>query len=160
LKHGHSVKGKEKEEGEDMLRTPTKKVKHTTPRGVDLATATTKPGVEESASKRPRRKDDTSAFMALRPVGGVPSPRIALAQEGEGELPEEERQYLLSTRQKRQRRSDDTNKGKGVERRDWTYRESIWGSIDTRKELDKVNLVDGLAECGTLDRCLLEGADG
>jgi hypothetical protein len=155
------VKGKEKEkeEGEDMMRTPTKKIKYTTPRGVDLATATTNTGVEDTASKRPRRKDDTSAFMALRPVGGVPSPRIALTQEGEGELPEEEREYLLSTRQKRQRRSDDTNKGKGVERRDWTYIESIWGSIDTRKELNKVSLVKDLSECRALDRWLLEGAD-
>jgi hypothetical protein len=142
-----------------MLRTPTKKVKHTTPRGVDLATATTNTGVEESASKRSRRKDDTSAFMALRPVGGVPFPRVALAQEGEGELPEEERQYLLSTRQKRQRRSDDTNKGKGVERRDWTYRESIWGSVDTRKELDKVSLVIDLVPRERLSPLLSEGAD-
>jgi hypothetical protein len=150
LKHSLSAsaagKGKEREregEGEEVMRTPTKRAKHTTPRGIDLS-AVTAIAAEGSGTgtgtgrKRPR--DDTTAFMALKPVGGVAARPTPLDQ-GDGELPAEEKEYLLSVREKRRKRPNGVERVE-VRRRDWTYREALWGGglVEGRRELDRVSV--------------------
>jgi len=120
---------------EDVSRTPTKRVKYGTVRGVDLATIE----VEEGASARKRRKEDTSAFMALKPDHN--SPRV-VEELGRGdELPEEEKEYLMSIREKRRTRPSGSRVG--LKRKDWTFREGVWGSEGVQRKnrvlLDKVS---------------------
>lgn len=120
---------------EDVSRTPTKRVKYGTVRGVDLSTIE----VEEGASARKRRKEDTSAFMALKPDHN--SPKV-LEEVGRGdELPEEEKEYLLSIREKRKTRPSGSRVG--LKRKDWTFREGVWGSEGVQRNnrvlLEKVN---------------------
>ena len=119
---------------EDVSRTPTKRVKYGTVRGVDLSTIE----VEEGASARKRRKEDTSAFMALKPDQNAPR---VVEDVGRGdELPEEEKEYLLSIREKRRTRPSGSTAG--LKRKDWTFREGLWGSESVQKRnevsLDKV----------------------
>jgi hypothetical protein len=128
-----SIRKEDKEE--DVSRTPTKRVKYGTVRGVDLSTIE----VEEGASARRRRKEDTSAFMALKPDHN--SPRV-VEDVGRGdELPEEEKEYLLSIREKRRTRPSGSRVG--LRRKDWTFREGVWGSEGVEKRnklwLDKVS---------------------
>jgi hypothetical protein len=128
-----SIRKEDKEE--DVSRTPTKRVKYGTVRGVDLSTIE----VEERASARKRRKEDTSAFMALKPDHNAPR---AVKDVGSGdELPEEEKEYLLSIREKRRTRPSGSRVG--LKRMDWTFREGVWGSESVEKKnrvlLDKVS---------------------
>lgn len=120
------------------MQTPTKRVKYSNPQGIDLSTAS---GLgEEQEQPKKRRKDDISAFMALRPVGGVPARPVPVNVGEDGELPAEEKAYLLSVREKRRKRPSG-REGVEVKRRDWRYREIIWGrgSEEGRRELDKVS---------------------
>jgi len=127
-----SIRKEDKEE--DVSRTPTKRVKYGTLRGVDLATIE----VEEGASARKRRKVDTSAFMALKP--DLTAPRVVEKVRRGDELPEEEKEYLLSIREKRRTRPSGSRVG--LKRKDWTFREGVWGSEGVQRKnrvlLDKV----------------------
>jgi len=124
---------------EDVSRTPTKRVKYGTVRGVDLSTIE----VEEGASARKRRKEDTSAFMALKPDQNAPR---VVEDVGRGdELPEEEKEYLLSIRAKRRTRPAGSRVG--LKRKDWTFREGVWGSESAQKR-NKV-LLDKVGHCHT-----------
>jgi hypothetical protein len=114
----------------DVSRTPTKRRFDIRTQGVDLATV----DVEDGDGRSRRRKDDTSAFMALRPDPNAPR-SAAVPREVTDEMPEEEKEYLLSVRERRRKRPS----GQRVElkRKDWTFRESIWAPGDT-KAIDKV----------------------
>jgi hypothetical protein len=130
-----SIRKEDKEE--DVSRTPTKRVKYGTVRGVDLSSVDVE--VEEGASARKRRKEDTSAFMALKPDHNAPR---VVEEVGRGdELPEEEKEYLLSIREKRRTRPSGSRAGS--KRKDWTFREGFWGSEGVQKRnqvlLDKVS---------------------
>jgi hypothetical protein len=129
---------KENEKEEDVARTPTKRVKYGIVPGVDLSAINV--DVEEGANARKRRKEDTSAFMALKP--DLSATRV-VQEVGRGdELPEEEKEYLLSIREKRRTRPAGSKVG--LKRKDWTFREVIWGSEGTQKRnealLEKVCL--------------------
>lgn len=90
-----------------------------------------------SASARRRRKEDTSAFMALKP--DHTTQKVVKGVET-NELPDEEKEYLLSIREKRRTRAKGSRAG--LKRKDWTFREGVWGSesIQRRNEsiLEKV----------------------
>lgn len=125
-----STRKEDKEE--DVARTPTKRVKYGTVRGVDLSTIE----VEEGANARKRRKEDTSAFMALKPDHNAPR---VVEEVGRGdELPEEEKEYLLSIREKRRTRPAGSRSG--LKRKDWTFREGVWGS-ESLQQKNKILLV-------------------
>jgi hypothetical protein len=138
------------QEKENVSRTPTKRVKYGTVRGVDLSAVDVDVDVEEGASARKRRREDTSAFMALRPD---PSASKVVKDVGQGdELPEEEKEYLLSIREKRRMRPSGTREG--LKRKDWTFREGIWGSEDVQRRNQAV-----LDKVGRLCACSLLGTD-
>lgn len=114
----------------DVSRTPTKRVKYGTVQGVDLSTVEVEEGV--SASARRRRKEDTSAFMALKPDHTT---QKVVKEVETNELPDEEKEYLLSIREKRKTRAKGSRAG--LKRKDWTFREGIWDSesIQRRNEI-------------------------
>lgn len=160
---------RERDGVEGVERTPTKRTKFH-PRGVDLSTVDVDTDIEtdhenenendneadadaETISRSgngaegkrvTRRRNDMSAFMALRPGSAGTTPKSQPTKDGEGELPEEEQEYLRSIREKRRTHSGQ-NKGtkRKVNRRDWTCREVVWGSesVDrqNRIEIDKVS---------------------
>jgi len=101
---------------------------------VDLASVV----ADESTTTRKRRKDDTSAFMALRPDPSAPRSSTAVVEDLG--MPEEEKEYLLSRRENRRKRP--AGERAGLKRRDWTCREGIWESESTERKnkviLDKV----------------------
>jgi len=147
-----STRKEDKEE--DISRTPTKRVKYGTVRGVDLSTIE----VEEGASARKRRKEDTSAFMALKPDRNA---QRVVEEVGRGdELPEEEKEYLLSIREKRRTRPAGSRSG--LKRKDWTFKEGVWGSESVQNKnqaiLEKVSpclhVVEGLLMDRYLTSCL------
>lgn len=131
-------------EGEgDGEKTPTKRTKfrdpHDEPQGIDLANLDVEPGPSRPTppSKR-RRGDDLSAFMSLRPGSSPSHPISTTSKENEGDLPEEEKEYLRSIRQKRNGSANGNGHGrrpraKQIERRDWTCRETRWGSEATHE---------------------------
>jgi len=131
---------------EDISRTPTKRVKYgaVPVQGVDLATVQ----VEEGASARKRRREDTSAFMALRPDQS--SVRVQQEVDRGDELPEEEKEYLSSIREKRRTRPKGSREG--LKRKDWAFREGIWDSGDVRKKneilLERVSILTSGAVSG------------
>jgi hypothetical protein len=125
LKHSSTRK---EDKDEDISRTPTKRVKYGTVRGVDLSAVDVDQG--EGSSARKRRKEDTSAFMALKPDLNAPK---VLEDVGRGdELPEEEKEYLLSIREKRRTRPAGIRVG--LKRKDWTFREGVWGSEGVQRK--------------------------
>jgi hypothetical protein len=127
---------------EDVSRTPTKRVQYGHVRGVDLASVVSNTDTDEGSTSRKRRRDDTSAFMALRPDPSVPRTSTAVVEDMG--MPEEEKEYLLSMREKRRKRP--TGERVGLKRRDWTCREGVWGSGGVQKwnkvVLDKVGSFD------------------
>jgi hypothetical protein len=71
-------------------------------------------------------------------------------------MPEEEKEYLLSMREKRRKRP--TGDWVGLKRRDWTCREAVWGSegVQERNQvvLEKVGSFDWRGGVMLIDRCL------
>ncbi|KAK4685683.1 hypothetical protein P7C73_g4462, partial [Tremellales sp. Uapishka_1] len=105
----HEGAGEEEEE----MQTPTKKVKYAVKAGVDL----------QAGPSTKRKREDTSAFLSLRPGssrGNETSPT-----PGEKEL-------MDMLRPKRKER--EVGRAKKVRREqprmDWTFREGIWGSTE------------------------------
>lgn len=149
---GTASRASAREGKEGVERTPTKRTKFH-PRGVDLSTANLDIDVDvdaeeinrEEGGRRSRRKNDMSAFMALRPgsAGSTSKTTTTPVKDANEELPEEEQEYLRSIRQKRHTARDTGRRRTEVKRRDWTCREVIWGSgiVDrqNRIELDRVS---------------------
>jgi hypothetical protein len=84
--------------------------------------------------------------MALRPDPGTATgtKRTALTDadiDSAGDMPEAEKEYLLSIREKRRTRPAGTRTE--LKRRDWTFREGAWASEEIEKRnkilLDKVS---------------------
>jgi hypothetical protein len=114
---------------EAEMRTPTKKRKFH-PAGVDLSSASASQALDEAEQVlqqySSRKKETTSAFMALRP--GRSSAQAVLQEAVDRGLPAEEREYLARRREMARRRVVDQGRTvKTREKRDWTYRESVWG---------------------------------
>lgn len=161
---GASASAREREGVEGVERTPTKRTKFH-PKGVDLSTVDVDTDIETEmevtagtgaeGKRMTKRRNDMSAFMALRPGSAGTTPKTLLAKDGEGELPEEEQEYLRSIREKRRTHSG-KDKGRKREpkrnrRRDWTCKEVVWGSesvtSQNRIEIDQVSR----AELGLLE---------
>ena len=142
---------------EGVERTPTKRTKFH-PQGVDLSTVNvdTDPDIDMDVDKeepelirRRTKRNDMSAFMALRPSSGIATRRTVVVPEGEEHLPEEEQEYLRSIRQKRKTTLGAGNgkeRRKEIRRRDWTCRETVWGSGDmdrkNKAEIDRVSFME------------------
>ena len=125
--------GEEEEEGgaggeEAEVRTPTKRVKYATRPGVDLEAmveTSRLPLVEERSAKR--KREDASAFYALRPGSGSASTSTTpvggkqrhLSPTMEDGLPEIKRSHVM--------RDGARMRKEKPPRRDWTYGEAIWG---------------------------------
>ena len=80
--------------------------------------------------------------MALRPDQS--SVRVQQKDMDRGhELPEDEKEYLLSIREKRRTRQKGSREG--LKRKDWAFREAIWDSGDVRKKneilLERVSIL-------------------
>lgn len=125
-------------------RTPTKSTRFH-PQGVNLATvdAEDEPALP-SGSRRRKRGEDLTAFMSLRPGSGLGNTSRTKGRQVEqgDDLPEEEREYLLSQRKRRNVRRADREDRRKLVRRDWTCREMVWGSakeyVQNRGVIDKV----------------------
>lgn len=120
------------------VRTPTKRVKYV--KGVDLEHV----DVPAAISSTRKRKEDPSAFLALRP-GAVGSLDLGSEQvkrkEWNGNIPIED--GLPDVRPPRVRRTEaERSRMKLKERmkRDWRYPETVWGA-DVDRQRDEVGKV-------------------
>lgn len=79
--------------------------------------------------------------MALRPDHSTPRKEVDVGRGDE--LPEEEKEYLLSIREKRRVRPAGVKAG--LKRKDWTFREGIWGSESVQKKNEAI--LQNVSQC-------------
>ena len=106
-------------------RTPSKRAKYGVKAGVDLERTPLAIPKQASTSTKKRKRDDVSAFLALRP-GSQPTSGGASTDDGEQEDEDAELEYIPSTPRPKRVTSERTKRRKLCSRRDWTYRESLW----------------------------------
>ena len=129
----------EPEHGANELRTPSKRVKYGTRPGVDLEHVDVPPVISSSRKKR----EDASAFFALRPGSGSEGNMPSVQKSLLGRIPFEDGLPEVHTPSMRKKRPDGYKKPRTKRRRDWTFAEVVWdvAAEQSRRDLEKVSVL-------------------